>query len=42
MAQALRDDPTQSIQTICKTMGISRTTFYRHTEAQEHRRSTER
>ena len=32
MAQALRDDPTQSIQTICKTLGISRTTFYRYTE----------
>ena len=32
MAQALRDDPTQSIQTICRTLGISRTTFYRYTE----------
>lgn len=31
MAQALRDDPIQSIQAICKTLGISRTTFYRHT-----------
>jgi DNA invertase Pin-like site-specific DNA recombinase len=31
MAQALRDDPNQNIQTICKTLGISRTTFYRHT-----------
>ena len=33
MAQTLRDDHTQSIQTICKTMGISRTTFYRYTQA---------
>jgi DNA invertase Pin-like site-specific DNA recombinase len=32
MAQALRDDPSQSIQAICKTLGISRTTFYRYTE----------
>jgi DNA invertase Pin-like site-specific DNA recombinase len=31
MAQALRDDPTQSIQSICKALGISRTTFYRYT-----------
>lgn len=31
MAQALRDDPTQSVQAICKALGISRTTFYRHT-----------
>jgi DNA invertase Pin-like site-specific DNA recombinase len=33
MAQALRDDPSQSINAICKTLGISRTTFYRYTEA---------
>ncbi len=32
MAQALRDDPAQSINAICKTLGISRTTFYRYTE----------
>ncbi|MBC8136106.1 MAG: recombinase family protein [Fibrella sp.] len=32
MAQALRDDPSQSIQSICKTMGIARTTFYRYTK----------
>lgn len=32
MVQALRDDPTQSISAICKTLGISRTTFYRYTE----------
>ena len=32
MVQALRDDPTQNIQSICKTLGISRTTFYRYTE----------
>ena len=32
MAQALRDDPTQSVATICKALGISRTTFYRYTE----------
>jgi DNA invertase Pin-like site-specific DNA recombinase len=31
MAQALRDDPSQSVQAICKALGISRTTFYRHT-----------
>lgn len=32
MAQALRDDPGHSIQSICKTLGISRTTFYRYTQ----------
>lgn len=32
MAQALRDDPSHSIQSICKTLGISRTTFYRYTQ----------
>ena len=31
MAQALRDDPSQSIRSICNTMGIARTTFYRYT-----------
>lgn len=31
MAQALRDDPTQSIGAICQTLGISRSTFYRYT-----------
>jgi DNA invertase Pin-like site-specific DNA recombinase len=33
MAQALRDDPGQSVQAICKTLGIARTTFYRYTES---------
>jgi DNA invertase Pin-like site-specific DNA recombinase len=32
MAQALRDDPKQSVSAICKTLGIARTTFYRYTE----------
>ena len=32
MMQALRDDPTQQIGAICKTMGVSRTTFYRYTQ----------
>lgn len=32
MAQALRDDPSHSRQSICKTPGISRTTFYRYTQ----------
>ena len=32
MAQALRDNPNHSIQFICKTLGISRTTFYRYTQ----------
>jgi DNA invertase Pin-like site-specific DNA recombinase len=31
MAQALRDDSGHSIAFICKTLGISRTTFYRYT-----------
>ena len=31
MAQALRDDPKQDVTAICKTLGISRTTFYRET-----------
>ncbi len=37
MAQALRNDPTQSIPAICRTLGISRATFYRytHTEAKK-------
>ena len=30
-AQILRDDPTQSVAGICKTLNISRTTFYRYT-----------
>ena len=33
IAQALRDDPTQSIAAICKTLGVSRTVFYRYTTA---------
>jgi DNA invertase Pin-like site-specific DNA recombinase len=32
MAQALRDDPGRDVPTICKTLGISRTTFYRETQ----------
>lgn len=32
IAQALRDDPKQSVAAICKTLGISRATFYRYTE----------
>lgn len=32
MAQALRDDPSQSVAQICKELGVSRTTFYRHTK----------
>jgi DNA invertase Pin-like site-specific DNA recombinase len=31
-AQALRNDPSQSITAICKTLGVSRATFYRLTE----------
>jgi DNA invertase Pin-like site-specific DNA recombinase len=31
MAQALRDDPKQSVAAICKALGITRTTFYRYT-----------
>jgi hypothetical protein len=31
MEQALRDDPGHSVQGICKTRGISRSTFYRYT-----------
>lgn len=31
MAQALRDDPGQSVASICKALGITRTTFYRYT-----------
>lgn len=30
MAQALRDDPGQSVASICKALGITRTTFYRY------------
>lgn len=33
MAQALRDDTSQSVSAICKTLGITRTTFYRYTVA---------
>jgi DNA invertase Pin-like site-specific DNA recombinase len=35
MAQALRDDPSQSIDDICKALKLSRTTFYRHTKAKQ-------
>lgn len=34
IAQALRDDPSQDVGAICKTLGISRTTFYRYTKEQ--------
>jgi DNA invertase Pin-like site-specific DNA recombinase len=33
IAQALRNDPTQSVTQICQTLGIARTTFYRYTSA---------
>jgi len=35
MAQALRDDPSQSVAAICKTLGIARTTFYRYTQSKK-------
>lgn len=35
MAQALRDDPRQSVAAICKMLGVSRATFYRSTEPPE-------
>ena len=35
MAQALRDDPNQSVATICKALGITRTTFYRYTTGKD-------
>jgi DNA invertase Pin-like site-specific DNA recombinase len=35
MAQALRDDPSQSVAAICKTLGIARTTFYRYTQGKK-------
>ena len=31
MAQTLRDDPTQTVDSICAALGLSRTTFYRYT-----------
>ena len=31
LAQALRDDPQQSVASICQALGITRTTFYRYT-----------
>jgi DNA invertase Pin-like site-specific DNA recombinase len=34
MAQTLRNDPKQSISDICKTLSISRATFYRYTSAE--------
>lgn len=30
-AQALRDDPSQSVAQICQALGLSRSTFYRYT-----------
>jgi transposase-like protein len=43
MAQALRDDPQQSVAAICKALGITRTTFYRYTQgnSQGNSQSTE-
>jgi len=35
MAQALRDDPGQSVASICKALGITRTTFYRYTQGKD-------
>lgn len=35
MAQALRDDPGQSVASICKALGITRTTFYRYTTGKD-------
>ena len=40
MAQALRDDPTQSVTAICQTLGISRTTFYRETKSRTAKEAT--
>lgn len=40
MAQALRDDPSQSVAQICKALGLSRTTFYRYTKPKSYRTST--
>lgn len=34
IAQALRRDPSHSVAEICRTLGISRTTFYRYTEGE--------
>jgi len=35
MAQALRDDPRQSVSAICKTLGVARTILYRYTEGKK-------
>jgi hypothetical protein len=35
MAQSLRDDPSQNVAAICKTLGIVRTTFYRYTKGKK-------
>ena len=40
MAQALRDDPGQSVASICKALGITRTTFYRYTRQAGAKRSS--
>ena len=32
IAQALRDDPSQSVSEICRTLGVSSSTFYRWTK----------
>ncbi len=39
MAQALRDDPEQSVAAICTALGITRTTFYRYTQGREESRT---
>ena len=36
IAQALRNDTSQSVTAICKTLGISRATFYRYTVGTHH------
>ena len=37
MAQALRDDPKQSVAAICKALSITRTTFDRYTQGNDER-----
>lgn len=41
MAQALRDDPGQSVASICKALGITRTTFYRYTQGKNDEQAKE-
>ena len=40
MAQSLRDDPGQSVASICKALGITRTTFYRYTQGKSEGKNT--